>query len=97
MESIHELSSVAPLAEFDLWGVPPTQLTVEKDVEVEVRPLSVVDMKSPINFVFTTAADEYIKLDSLYLYWKFQATLAKSNKEAITEEDWKKVNLCTYT
>ncbi|MDI9313019.1 MAG: hypothetical protein QM535_22605, partial [Limnohabitans sp.] len=67
MEPIHELSAIAPLSDYDLWGVPPTQLTVEKDVEIEYRPISTVDHKSPITFLFSSAIDEYIKLDNLHL------------------------------
>jgi hypothetical protein len=61
MEAIHELSSVAPLSEFDLWGVPPTQITVERDTEMEYRPLSTVDLNSPITFMLTTPVGEYLK------------------------------------
>jgi hypothetical protein len=40
MNAIHELISLVALTEFDLFGVPPTQLTVEKDIQTEHRPIA---------------------------------------------------------
>ncbi|MDI9312984.1 MAG: hypothetical protein QM535_22425 [Limnohabitans sp.] len=98
MEPIHELSAIAPLSEYDLWGVPPTQLTVEKDFEVEYRPISTVDNQSPITFLFSSNTDEYIKLDNLYLYYKFQVNIEKDDSDAsLTNEDWTKVGICNYS
>ena len=79
-------------------GVPPTQITVEKDTEIKYRPLSAVDMNSPIIFMLTTSTDEYLKLDTLQLFWQFQIHLEKDDKtKAITRDDWKNVEICNYT
>ena len=60
MDAIHSMSAIAPLFEFDLWGIPPTQLTVERVVDVEYRPVTAVDASSPILFSFSSALDEYV-------------------------------------
>ena len=59
---IHPLSGIAPLPQFELWSVSPTQLSIEKDIESEVRPLSVLSATQPIEFNITSAVDEYINL-----------------------------------
>jgi hypothetical protein len=46
MNAIHELSSLVALPEFDLFGVPPAQLTVEKDSQTEHRPISTLSSSS---------------------------------------------------
>jgi len=96
MESIHELSSVAPLGEFDLWGVPPTQITVEKDSQIEFRPLSVIDTSSPITFLLNSPIDEYLKLDTLQLYFTVKISLTKNDKSALTLADWVNFKPCNY-
>jgi hypothetical protein len=62
MSRIHELSNITPHPDFDLFGVPPTQLTIEKDVQSEHRPISVLSSGSVIQFNINSAIDEYIQL-----------------------------------
>ena len=62
MSTIHELSNITPHPDFDLFGVPPTQLTIERVIQSEHRPISVLDSRSFIQFVITTATDEYNQL-----------------------------------
>jgi hypothetical protein len=63
MHPIHELSSLVALSEFDLFGVPPTQLTVERDIQTEHRPISILNNSSPpIEFEIHTGIDEYIQM-----------------------------------
>ncbi len=40
MSTLHEMSNVTPHPDFDLFGVPPTQLTIERDIQSEHRPIS---------------------------------------------------------
>ena len=94
MSTIHELSSVLALPEFDIFGVPPTQLTVEEDIQTEHRPISVItDSISPIEFEIHTGIDEYINLGKSELYLCIKIKLKKTNMSkdvAITTDDWKK-------
>lgn len=96
MDAIHQLSSVTPLPEFDLWGVPPTQLTVEKTFSVDYRPLTTVDSHSPILFSFTSALDEYVKLDEIYLSWNVQVELIKNDKTALALADYSESAFAAY-
>jgi len=40
MSAIHELSSIAPLQEFDIFSVPSTQISVTRTFDYEHRPLA---------------------------------------------------------
>ncbi|MDI9312530.1 MAG: hypothetical protein QM535_20130 [Limnohabitans sp.] len=87
MEAIHKLSSITPLPEFDLWGVPPTQLTVEKILDAEYRPLAAVDSSSPITFQFTTPNDEYLKVNDIFLSFTCCFNFTKATEITQTESD----------
>jgi hypothetical protein len=89
MSVIHELSSVAPLAEFDLFGVVPTQTTVESDLITEHRPLSLLSPLTNIEFEVHSALDEYIRLDETELKLDFRIVLEKIGP---TDADWKKLS-----
>jgi hypothetical protein len=78
MNAIHELSSLVALPEFDLFGVPPTQLTVEKDIQTEHRPISTLSSSSsPIQFEIHTGIDEYIQIRECELYPCTRVSLVK--------------------
>jgi hypothetical protein len=98
MNAIHELSSLVALPEFDLFGVPPTQLTVEKDIQTEHRPISSLSSSlSPIQFEIHTGIDEYIQMRECELYLCIRVSLAKlGSSPNITSDDWKKVSPVNY-
>src|SRR5882757_10023428 len=100
MSTIHSLSSVLALPEFDIFGVPPTQLMVENDVQTEHRPIcTITDCKSPVEFEILTGLDEYINLGKSELYLCLQVKLRKTNMAkdpAITTDDWKKIAPINY-
>jgi len=58
MSKIHDLSHIAPLAEFDIFSVPSTQFSIERDVVTEHRPTTKLQMDSCIDFSFVTNEDE---------------------------------------
>lgn len=91
MNIIHELSSLTAIPEFDLFGVPPTQLTVERDVPTEYRPISTLSSSSVINFMIHNSPDEYVQLreTELYLRIKIDYTKLKGDKVAA---DWKSIS-----
>ena len=100
MSTIHELSSVLALPEFDIFGVPPTQLTVEADLQTEHRPISTItNSMSPIEFEIHTGFDEYINFGKCELYLCLQIRLSKTNmakEPQIKAEDWKKISPINY-
>jgi len=95
MSTIHELSSVVTLSEYDLFGVPPTQLTVERDIQTEHRPISTItDALSPIQFEINTGIDEYIQIRDCEIFICMRVNLAKTNlatDQKVKTEDWKKI------
>lgn len=89
MALIHPLSSTAMLSELDLFGVPPTQLSVERGYETEHRPLSQLSPTSPIEFVITSSHDEYILFSESYLILKFQVTnIMKNSADKDPTDEW---------
>ena len=100
MSTIHNLSSVLALPEFDIFGVPPTQLTVLSDTQTEHRPISTItNSQSPIEFVIHTGLDEYINLGKSELYLCLQISLSKTNMakdQKITTDDWKTICPVNY-
>ena len=92
MASIHKLSSVVPLNEFDIFGIPPTQSTVEQDILTEHRPIAALDSKSYIEFIFSSAQDEYIRLDKTWLYLRLRVNISKPLNVTVAETDWAKVS-----
>ena len=87
MEPLHPLSSIVPLPEFDLWGVPSTQTSFERISDAEYRPVTTVSSSSPIVFLFTTAQDEYVKCDEIYLSWNAQFTFQKKGDTVMTDNE----------
>jgi hypothetical protein len=96
MNTIHALSNITPHPDFDLFGLPPTQLTVEKDVYTEHRPISILSSNSVVQFVVPTNMDEYVQLRETLLYLKFKINLKKKDASAVSAEDWKKVAPVNY-
>lgn len=89
--ALHELSSVAVLDQFGLWGVPPTQVSVDRDITSDYRPVAVLKSDQPLTFVVGSAVDEYIVLSESYLYLKFRVNLTKDDKSTVDANDWKAV------
>jgi hypothetical protein len=91
MPFIHEKSSIAVLSLVDLFGVPPTQGCVERDIETEHRPLSTLSNTSCIEFNVITAPDEYMRLDESFLTLKVRVKLVKKTDGAWTADHWEGV------
>jgi len=89
MERVHKLSPALALPEYDLYGVPPTQLIVDRDITTEHRPISVInDSSSPIQFEIHTAVDEYINLSKSEIKISMKISISKANLG--TDKDVKK-------
>lgn len=91
----HTKSSVATIPQFDLWGLPPTQVSVEEDVVTEYYPVAPVSDNSPLEFVFKTGVDEYLNFNEMYLYLKCQAKLVKGSAN-LSNTDWENVKPVQY-
>lgn len=90
---IHEMSSSIPLPRLDLFGVPPTQTMVERDIVTEHRPITSLEPSSFIQFELNSADDEYLDLEKLILYFKIKV---KKNKAIATEADWETISPVNY-
>ena len=90
------MAFVTPHPDFDLFGLPPTQQTVEKDVFTEHRPISILNSNSVIQFVVPTSLDEYVQLRESLLYLKFKINIKKKDGTNVTEADWKKIAPVNY-
>ena len=91
MNKIHNLSQITTLADFDLFSVPPTQLTIEKNIVTEHRPLSTLTETSTIEFSLSSSVDEYINLRETMLYMKIKVNLTPATGATISDADWKKI------
>lgn len=91
--AIHDLSSLATLSQFDLFKVPPTQFSVERDIEEFYRPIAPVDINTPIEFSILSGIDEYILLNETYLYFKLTVDIEDKADptKAMSEANWKSV------
>ena len=96
MNTFHKLSNITPHPDFDLFGVPPTQLTIERDVQTEHRPISVLNSASIIQFVIHSAVDEYIQLRDTLLKMRIKINIKKKDNTNVTEADWKKIAPTNY-
>jgi hypothetical protein len=96
MSVIHELSQATPLPELDIFGVPPTQTSIERTYTTEHRPIAALDSSASIQFEIHTGIDEYIQFRDTELYLRLKIKLHKANAQAIVESDWDKVSPVNY-
>jgi hypothetical protein len=89
MNKIHHLSSITPLPELDIFSLPPTQLSIEKNFITEHKPIANLTSDSSIEFNVNSGIDEYIQLKDTQLYMKIKVDIAKAAGH-IVEDDWKK-------
>lgn len=89
MTTIHQLSHATPLSEFDIFSVPPTQLSVSYDLETEQRPCVPMTNDRIVQFDFITAPNEYIRWSETELYMKLRFLLNPIAADyVLTMEDW---------
>lgn len=93
---IHPKSSIAPLSQLDLFTVPPTQCSIEKDLDSEIRPLSTLSSNQPIEFILNSAIDEYINFAETYIYVKCRVKLTRNDAKAADADDWAAVTPVQY-
>lgn len=70
------MSHATALPEFDLFSVPPTQLSVAEDIETEQRPINIIKPDTrEFAFEFVTAPDEYVSFRETELYLRLRFVL----------------------
>lgn len=93
MSKPHPLSSIIPLAELDIFNVPPTQASVVETLMSEVRPLQPLeDNFSMIEFEFSSGLDEYVMLSEMKFNFQIQIDI-KKNAGDIVAADWEKCSI----
>lgn len=91
MNKIHPLSKITTLADFDIFTVPPTQLSIEKNLVSEYRPLTAITNNSSIiEFNIESGLDEYIQLREMQLYLRCKIDITKAAGN-VGANDWKKI------
>lgn len=89
----HPLSTIIPLAELDLFHVPPTQSSVFETITPIVRPeRPLEDNQSPIEFEFKNELDEYCMLSEVKFHFQLQVDIKKTSGD-VTADDWKKISI----
>src|SRR6266581_3939221 len=96
MSIINSMSSIVVNPDMDLFGVPPTQLTVERDLLTEHRPISIINSNSIIQFNIQSGLDEYIQLRECLFYLKIKVNIKKADSSAVAETDWEKLAPVNY-
>jgi len=79
MSAIHELTTIAPLQEFDIFTVPPTQMSVNDSYDVEYRPMAPVSADTPIEFQIRSSEHHYVVPSEMYLEMEIELGLVKAN------------------
>jgi len=87
---IHNLSKPVFISDFDLFSVPMTQTSIEKNIVTEHRPISTLSSDSIIEFNVDSGPNEYIQLRESYLYMKIRVDINKTGGN-ILEADWDKI------
>lgn len=68
MALLHNMSEECVKSELDLFTVPFTQTSIEKNNYVEIPPLSAITDTSPIEFFIAGTGEDYIDLNNTMLY-----------------------------
>lgn len=87
MSRIHESSSTALLPQLSLWSTPPTQESVVRHIEYEVRPITTFSSSTPIRFEVKSPANEYTILQETLLWIRLKIKLHHGKQQAITAAD----------
>jgi len=77
------------LPEYDLFTTPPLQLTVDKTLVTEHRPIvPITNYSNPIQIAVNSAIDEYINLKETILYIKLKINIKKKAAGVVTATEW---------
>ena len=76
MALIHNQSAECMKSELDLFTVPMTQTSIEKNTYHEISPLAAITDTSPIEFFITGSSEDYIDLNNSYIHVQAKITNA---------------------
>ena len=93
---IHPKSAIAPLPQLECFSAPPTQCSIERAVDGEIRPLSTLVSNQPIEFCVNSAVDEYINFSESYIYVMARVKLSRDDRAEAKKEDWESVFPAQY-
>jgi hypothetical protein len=93
MSIVSESSPVTTLAEYDLFGLPAVQTTVESTIQTEHRPISILNSGGHIEFNIPTAINEYIIPNETHLLVKLRVILNKTDKTDVVANDENNVSI----
>jgi hypothetical protein len=68
MAFIHNSSAESLQDNMDLFSLPPTNLSLDHDETVTLKPLSALNDLSPIEFSVSPSADDYTDLSNTFIY-----------------------------
>jgi len=71
---MHRESCACSKSELDLFAMPPTMMTMQESQWVEFHPISSLTDSAPIEFEIKGQPEDYIDLNSSYLYLKVKVT-----------------------
>jgi len=74
MAFAHDMSCECTKSELDLFGVSPTQTSMEHGSWVEYHPLTTVSDGSPIEFDVSGTGDDYVDFGNTMLHVKAKVT-----------------------
>jgi len=96
MSTLHELSNILPHPDFDLFSVPSTQLTIERDIQSEHRPISILTSSSAVEFVIHLPIDEYAQLRDTLFKIKLKVNIKNKDNSKVTAATWAKIAPVNY-
>jgi hypothetical protein len=85
MSLVDSSSCICVKSELDLFGVPPTQTSIENSSMTEYRPIAALTDGGPIEFTVPGTSSDYIDPAHVYLY--VECRLTRDNGENINDDD----------
>lgn len=92
MALLHSMSEECIKSELDLFTVPLTQTTIEKNTYIEVPPLSAISDTAPLEFFVAGTGEDYVDLNNTLLFLRVKIT----NPDGTAIADGAPVGLINY-
>jgi len=93
MALVNEMSAVTAVEQLDLFKTALVQTSIVSKKSFEVRPLSLLNTGGHVDFIITSAINEYTKLDETTIYAKFNVSLSRKDNTNVEIADWDKVSI----
>ena len=86
MSLVHKHSQECTKSELDLFTIPPTQVSLERGLWTEFRPVASITDLGPLEFHIAGSAEEYTDLSESYLYLQAQIVRPDGNNLGVDED-----------